>query len=69
MTSQASGFPVPGQAPVTIIRPSRGWISPNLRDLWEYRELLYFLNRSRQPSLLCHGSQGTTRMLRQGKGV
>ena len=29
--------------PVTIIRPSRGWVSLNLRDLWEYRELLYFL--------------------------
>jgi lipopolysaccharide transport system permease protein len=29
--------------PVTIIRPSRGWISLNLRALWEYRELLYFL--------------------------
>jgi len=29
--------------PVTIIRPSRGWISLNVRDLWEYRELLYFL--------------------------
>jgi lipopolysaccharide transport system permease protein len=29
--------------PMTIIRPSRGWISLNLRDLWEYRELLYFL--------------------------
>jgi len=28
---------------VTVIRPSRGWISLNLRDLWEYRELLYFL--------------------------
>jgi lipopolysaccharide transport system permease protein len=25
------------------IRPSRGWSSLNLRDLWEYRELLYFL--------------------------
>jgi len=32
-----------GTMPVTIIRPSRGWISLNLRDLWEYRELLYFL--------------------------
>ena len=31
------------EVPVTIIRPSRGWISLNLRDLWEYRELLYFL--------------------------
>jgi lipopolysaccharide transport system permease protein len=29
--------------PVTYIRPSRGWLSLNLRDLWEYRELLYFL--------------------------
>ena len=25
------------------IEPSRGWIPLNLRDLWEYRELLYFL--------------------------
>jgi len=32
-----------GTMPVTVIRPSRGWISLNLRDLWEYRELLYFL--------------------------
>lgn len=31
------------EVPVTIIKPSRGWISLNLRDLWEYRELLYFL--------------------------
>jgi len=33
----------PGEMPVTRIRPSRGWISLNLRDLWEYRELLFFL--------------------------
>lgn len=25
------------------IRPSKGWVSLKLRDLWEYRELLYFL--------------------------
>jgi lipopolysaccharide transport system permease protein len=25
------------------IRPSRGWAALNLRDLWTYRELLYFL--------------------------
>ncbi len=31
------------QYPVIVIRPSRGWVSLNLRDLWEYRELLYFL--------------------------
>jgi lipopolysaccharide transport system permease protein len=27
----------------TIIRPSKGWVSLKLRELWEYRELLYFL--------------------------
>jgi lipopolysaccharide transport system permease protein len=30
-------------APVTVIRPPRGWIPINLRELWAYRELLYFL--------------------------
>jgi lipopolysaccharide transport system permease protein len=30
-------------APITRITPSKGWISLRLRDLWEYRELLYFL--------------------------
>ncbi len=29
--------------PVTRIEPSRGWVSLKLRELWEYRELLYFL--------------------------
>jgi lipopolysaccharide transport system permease protein len=29
--------------PITHIKPSKGWISLNLRDLWEYRELAYFL--------------------------
>jgi lipopolysaccharide transport system permease protein len=28
---------------VTIIKPSKGWISINLKGIWEYRELLYFL--------------------------
>jgi len=31
------------QTPVTLIRPSRGWIALDLRELWTYRELLYFL--------------------------
>ena len=31
------------RVPLISIRPSRGWSSLNLRDLWEYRELLYFL--------------------------
>jgi lipopolysaccharide transport system permease protein len=29
--------------PVTVVKPSRGRIPLNLRELWEYRELLYFL--------------------------
>ena len=29
--------------PVTVIRPSRGWMPLNLAELWAYRELLYFL--------------------------
>ena len=28
--------------PVIRIRPSRGWVSLKPRELWEYRELLYF---------------------------
>ena len=31
------------ETPVTRIEPSRGWISLKLHELWEYRELLYFL--------------------------
>jgi len=33
----------PRKLPVVVINPSRGWVSLRLRDLWEYRELLYFL--------------------------
>jgi len=33
----------PPALPVTIILPPRGWRSLKLRELWEYRELLYFL--------------------------
>jgi len=29
--------------PVTRIEPSKGWVSLKLHELWEYRELLYFL--------------------------
>jgi lipopolysaccharide transport system permease protein len=25
------------------IQPSKGWVSLRLREVWEYRELLYFL--------------------------
>jgi lipopolysaccharide transport system permease protein len=27
----------------TVIRNSRGWVSLNLKELWDYRELLFFL--------------------------
>ena len=29
--------------PVVRIQPSKGWVSLRLREMWEYRELLYFL--------------------------
>jgi homopolymeric O-antigen transport system permease protein len=29
--------------PTLLIEPTRGWVALGLRDLWEYRELLYFL--------------------------
>jgi len=31
------------QLAVTVIRPSQGWVALNLRELWEYRELLFYL--------------------------
>jgi lipopolysaccharide transport system permease protein len=43
-TDGAIAVPVEdAQIPVTIIEPSRGWVSLKLGELWEYRELLYFL--------------------------
>jgi lipopolysaccharide transport system permease protein len=48
MKIESASTAIAGQAhesliPVTIIQPSRGWIALNIRELWEYRELLYFL--------------------------
>jgi lipopolysaccharide transport system permease protein len=34
---------VPLQTARVLIRPVSGWVRVNFRDLWEYRELLYFL--------------------------
>ena len=31
------------EPPLTVIEPPRGWSALGLRELWEYRELLYFL--------------------------
>lgn len=30
------------KTPVTVIEPSRGWLPIDLRELWEFRDLLYF---------------------------
>lgn len=47
LTENATGLTGTGVAPIeppTIrIRPPRGWVALDLRELWEYRELLYFL--------------------------
>ncbi len=32
-----------GPVPVVVIRPPKGWAPLDLRELWKYRELLYFL--------------------------
>lgn len=31
------------RSPVIVIQPSRGWISLDLKELWDYRELLFFM--------------------------
>lgn len=31
------------KTPLVVIEPSNSWVALNLRDLWAYRELLYFL--------------------------
>lgn len=38
-----STLPQGSDAPPLILKPTRGWASLNLRDLWVYRELVYFL--------------------------
>jgi lipopolysaccharide transport system permease protein len=40
--SLSSTEPTP-RVPVVRIEPSRGWVSLRLAELWEYRELAYFL--------------------------
>ncbi|MDY6874183.1 MAG: ABC transporter permease [Chloroflexota bacterium] len=35
--------PVPAETPVTYLRPSKGWLSIDFKELWRYRELIYFL--------------------------
>jgi lipopolysaccharide transport system permease protein len=46
-TSQAEAGPgssaSPSDGPLTVLGPRSGWQLINLRELWRYRELLYFL--------------------------
>ena len=34
---------MPSDSQVIVVKPSKGWISLKFKELWEYRELLYFL--------------------------
>jgi lipopolysaccharide transport system permease protein len=43
MTTIDPAVPVPEASRVVRILPSKGWVSLRLGDLWEYRELVYFL--------------------------
>ena len=43
MSQSSVVTPVQAESPVTIITPPRGWQLLNLRELWEFRELLAFL--------------------------
>jgi lipopolysaccharide transport system permease protein len=41
---QTTAMPAePSELPHKRLEPSKGWVSLKLRELWEYRELLYFL--------------------------
>jgi len=43
-SAEAASFARSGsELPVIVIRPSHGWVSLKLHELWGYRELLYFL--------------------------
>jgi lipopolysaccharide transport system permease protein len=41
--SASNGLKSKNDPQVVFIKPSKSWVSLNLRSLWEYRELLYFL--------------------------
>jgi lipopolysaccharide transport system permease protein len=43
LTPPAPPAPAAAPSPVVHIRPSEGWVSLQLQELWAYRELLYFL--------------------------
>src|SRR5688572_13501684 len=41
--SRANGESGSQEPPLILIRPSTGWRAVDLRELWQFRELLYFL--------------------------
>lgn len=43
MNSESAIHHPPSAVPTLRIGPSKGWVPLKLRELWEYRELLYFL--------------------------
>ncbi len=48
ISASKAGIPKPGplngaNSRIIRIEPSKGWVSLKLRELWEYRELMYFL--------------------------
>ena len=38
-----SAIITPSSDEITQIRPARGWAALHLKELWRYRELIYFL--------------------------
>ncbi|MGQ9918785.1 MAG: ABC transporter permease [Bryobacteraceae bacterium] len=42
-TAVEAGLQTAAEPPVLVIEPSRGWVGLKLKELWEYRELVYFL--------------------------
>jgi len=43
LTKTGNGAANVDEVPVTIIEPAKGWIPLKLSELWEYRDLFYFL--------------------------
>ena len=41
----ADSRPAPASKPFRVIEPASGWRSIDYRELWEYRDVLYFLVR------------------------
>ncbi len=42
LQNPANSYQLP-EKPLVVIEPSRGWIPIDLKDLWQYRDLLYIL--------------------------